>query len=118
MSFSIPKNKVVSYDPQELRSFKVYGFEWIDNLYFMADSAVFLGDRSELYCSVAREIFIEAGWEGDGEIELLWLPPFVFPLAMNVPPEGVVLWHVKQMEDGVSFILSPLSLPFEEFQSG
>jgi len=35
---------------------------------------------------------------------------------MNVGWEGVLLWHVKQMDDGLSWILSPIELPFEEFK--
>ncbi len=115
MSYTIPKQQVVAYPPVALRSFRAYGFEWIDNLHFLSDPADFIVGEVEPYLSIAREMFSEAGWAGDGDIRLLWLPPFVFPLALGVPPEGTVLWHVKQEEDGVSFILSPIMLPFEEF---
>lgn len=115
MSYTIPKRQVVAYSPTALRSFRAYGFEWIDNLHFLADPADFIVGEVESYLSIAREMFYEAGWVGDGNIGLLWLPPFTFPLALGVPPEGVVLWHVKQEEDGQSFILSPIELPFEEF---
>lgn len=116
MSFSISKDRVVPYGPEELRNFRVYGFEWIDNLHFLIDPQMFLGSRAEAYEEIAKERFLEAGWAGDGKIQLLWLPPFTFPLNLDVAPEGVILWHVKQEEDGVSFLLAPLALPFEEFQ--
>ena len=45
----------------------------------------------------------------------MWIPPFVFPVEPGVPPEGMVVWQVKQKEDGVSFLLSPVRLPFDEF---
>ena len=116
-AFTIPLEKVVSYGAQELRSFHVYGFEWIDNLHFLGNPQTFLGERAEAYITVAKERFKEAGWAGDGEVCLLWLPPFVFTIALKIPPEGVVLWHVKSAaQDGLSYLLSPLKLPFEEFQ--
>lgn len=59
-----------------------------------------------------RAIFKEMGWEGDGVIELIWLPAFVFPLGQQVPSIGVVVWHVKQSYDGLSYLLSPVALPF------
>jgi hypothetical protein len=115
MTFTIPAAKVVNYQPEALRSFFVYGFEWIDNLLFLRDPEVFVGADSGKYLEVAKERFLEFGWEGDGTIQLLWLPSFVFPLGLKVSPHGVALWHVKQEEDGVSFLLSPIPLPFEEF---
>lgn len=115
MAYSIPANEVIDYEPDALRSFSVYGFEWIDNLLFLQDPASFVGSRATEYEAIARERFAECGWEGDGTIQLLWLPPFVFPLNLNVRPTGVAIWHVKQVEDGVSFLLSPIPLPFQEF---
>lgn len=115
MAYTIPKHHVLTYAPEALRSFSVYGFEWIDNLHFLAAPEDFIGDGVDAFISIAKEMFTEAGWAGDGDIRLLWLPPFAFPLALGIPPEGIVLWHVKQEEDGESFILSPIKMPFEEF---
>ena len=115
MAFTIPAVTVVNYEPEALRSFFVYGFEWIDNLLFLRDPDGFVGADAGKYLEVARERFLEFGWEGDGAIQLLWLPSFVFPLALKISPHGVALWHVKQEEGGISFLLSPIPLPFEEF---
>ncbi len=120
MAYSVAKRSVIDYPASSLREFAVYGYEWIDNLHFVQPPAEFLpssGEPLDAYLAVARERFTEAGWYGDGDIGLLWLPPFVFPLALRIRPEGVVVWHVKQVEDGISFLLSPIKLPFEEFQS-
>lgn len=114
-AFTLPAEDVISYEPSELENFQVYGFEWIDNLHFLQDPAMFLGQRSVEYIKTAEERFRQIGWQGDGEVNLLWLPPFVFPLELRIPPEGVVVWHVKQVEDGVSYLLSPVGLPFPEF---
>ena len=67
------------------------------------------------YVAVAKERFAEVGWEGKGDIGLLWLPPFVFRFDPKVPTKGVVVWHVKQVEDGTSWLMSPIPLPFEKF---
>ena len=116
MAFSIPRDQVVAYPPQGLRSFQAYAFEWIDNLHFLADPSAFVAGDAEPYLAVARQRFLDEGWTGDGTIQLLWLPPFVFAPRLRVASAGLVLWHVKQSEDGISFILSPVPLPFEELQ--
>src|SRR5690349_24372082 len=93
MAFTIPKGASLKYRAEELKRFHVYGFEWIDNLHFIQPVEAFLADSrdaAEGYLQIARERFLDAGWNGDGEIGLLWLPPFVFPLELAVPPEGVV----------------------------
>lgn len=118
MAYTVAKTMLINYPPSALRSFQVYGYEYIDCLHFLEDPVSFLPKPELLpeYLAEAANIFREAGWAGDGDIQLLWLPPFVFPLNLNVSWEGVVLWHVKQLEDGVSWILSPIELPFEEFK--
>lgn len=115
-AFSVPKKKVIRYPPEALTSFNAYGFEWIDNLHFLEDPAGFIDGDPAPYVAKAKLLFLELGWQGDGAVQLLWLPSFVFPLALKVHTEGLVLWHVKQVADGVSFILSPIPLPFEEFE--
>lgn len=114
MAFNIDAEKVIDYEPEAIRTFHAYAVEWIDNLHFLLLPSAFL-PAPESYVAVARECFLAAGWWSGGEINLLWLPPFVFPRSMNVGAEGVVLWHVKQEDDGISWLLSPLELPFEGF---
>ena len=113
MSFTIDKTKVIAYPASALRDFHVYGYEWIDNLHFVRPLREFIADPTE-YVQVAKERFLAAGWDGDGRIGLLWLPPFVFP--QEVSPEGIVVWHAKQTEDGTSWLLSPVPLPFRGFK--
>jgi hypothetical protein len=114
VSFTIEKTKMISYPPSALGEFYVYGYEWIDCLHFVRAPDEFVANAGA-YVEVARARFLEAGWDGDGRIGLLWLPPFVFPLKDRTPSAGVVLWHVKQQEDGVSWLLSPVELMFEKF---
>lgn len=114
MVFSIEAGKVIDYPPDAIRSFHSYAVEWLDNLNFVLPPSTFLADPG-LHVAVAHECFLSAGWWSGGEINLLWLPPFVFPRSMNVGTEGIVLWHVKQEDDGISWLLSPIELSFEGF---
>lgn len=114
MAFSIPAASVIDYSPEVMNSFPVYAYEWIDNLNFVLCPDRFLDDPAA-HIAAARKAFLRAGWDGDGEIGLLWLPPFVFPLSANATTNGVTVWHVKQLEDGISWLLAPISLPFQEF---
>lgn len=105
------KKNMISYPPAALQSFYAYRYEWIDNLNFTLMPEACLDDP-EPYVEIAREIFLETGWEGDGSIELIWIPPFVLR-SIGVPEtsSGIVVWHVKQLEDGLSWLLSPVKLP-------
>jgi hypothetical protein len=116
VSYTIAPQEVIDYPPEKLRQFESYGVEYIDNRLFALDPEKLLGTRTAFpYIEVAAELFKQMGWAGDGDIELLWLPAFVFPILAGIPPVGVVIWHVKQSEDGLSYLLSPVRLPFEEF---
>lgn len=114
MAQSFDKRLLIDYAPSALYRFHVHRFEWIDNLQFVLPPKQFV-TKADLYIAVVKERFLEAGWEGEGDIGILWLPPFVFPLQLKVPTKGVAVWHVKQVEDGTSWLLSPIELPFEEF---
>jgi hypothetical protein len=114
MAYTIDVEKVIDYAPEAIRTFHSYAVEWIDNLHFLVPPSAILPE-SESYMAVARECFLSAGWWSGGEINLLWLPPFIFPRSMHVGTEGVVLWHVKQEDDGISWLLSPIELPFDGF---
>lgn len=112
MAYSIKKEDQIKYEPNELINFSLLTYEWIDNLNFTLNPNEVL-PNSDDYVQVARELFLSAGWDGDGEIELMWIPPFMLEnTKMENPYHGVILWHVKQEEDGTSWILSPVKLPF------
>jgi len=117
MGYTISLEQIIDYPPEALREFHVYGYEYIDNRQFALSPERVLGTSAKalLYIDEAKKLFLEMGWEGDGDVELLWIPPFAFPLSLRVSSIGVVIWHVKQCEDGISFLLSPIALPFEEF---
>ena len=81
---------------------------------FTFKPADFLSNADE-YLKVASELFTNAGWSGDGEIQLIWVPPFMLDkFTMNEDAFGIVIWHVKQKEDGISWLLSPKELPLNK----
>jgi hypothetical protein len=116
---SIAKNQIINYQPEKLNSFHVYMYEWIDNVHFTLDPAECLSEPTK-YLDIVQKMFLkgEDGWNGDGEIKLMWIPPFVLSGQQDEEnTKGIVLWHVKQLENGISWILSPIELPFKSFGS-
>lgn len=101
------KSKIITYPPETLRTFNVQAYQWIDNLNFTINPDECLKNAEE-YISIAREMFLDAGWDGDGKIELMWIPPFMLHGRLTAGfTVGVTIWHVKQLEDGISWLLSP-----------
>jgi hypothetical protein len=111
MNIQRDKTKIINYPPETLRTFRVQMYEWIDNLNFTINPEECLENAGE-YISIARKMFLDAGWYGDGKIELMWIPPFMFQGERTEEfTIGVTIWHVKQKEDGISWLLSPVQLP-------
>lgn len=107
MAYSIKKEQIIDYPPEKLNSFFKNSYEWIDNLNFTISPSDCL-ENAEEYVVIAKEIFTEMGWHGDGAIQLIWIPPFMFDgIRTQRFSNGIVIWHVKQKEDGISWILSP-----------
>jgi hypothetical protein len=117
MGYTIPLEQIIDYPSEKLREFHSYGYEYIDNRHFALKPEEVLGtlEIASPYVEEAKRRFYDMDWHGDGDVELLWIPPFAFPLSLEFPPVGIVIWHVKQTEDGISYLLSPIPLPFEEF---
>jgi hypothetical protein len=110
MDLQRDKKRIINYPPEKLRTFIALRYEWIDNLCFTIDPIECL-DNSDEYVKIAKELFLEAGWYGDGRIELIWIPPFMFDEVRTEEfTKGVTVWHVKQLEDGISWILHPKNM--------
>ena len=111
MNWQRDRSKIIRYGPERLKTFHVIMYEWIDNLCFTIDPRESLNNAEE-YIAIAAEMFLEAGWHGDGAIELMWIPPFMFKGDRTQEfTVGVTVWHVKQRSDGFSWILTPVELP-------
>lgn len=54
-----------------------------------------------------KPLLRKAGWEGDGEIQMVWVPPFCMSGYYTM---GVFVYHVKQKNNGTSFIYSTYEL--------
>lgn len=99
-------------NPHVVEDFIVYQYQHLDDYTFMPDARLVLGDfegYEELAERVAQR-FRRAGWEGDGTLTLMWFPPFVG--AGIEDTHGLGVWHVKQSNNGTSWIASPIPLPF------
>lgn len=99
-------------DPAVVADFHVYSYHFFDDLAFFSDPGRLFGEFKtfpELMRKVGKRLR-DAGWEGDGKIGLLWLPPFLDAGVEDT--YGVCVWHVKQKNNGTSWLASPVPLPF------
>lgn len=110
MAFTIGKNEVINYPAEVLRRFHCFEWNPIDNLNFSRAPEEFI-ENPEEYIEEAKKMFLKEGWEGDGEIRLIWIPEFslVDHSKVENSKNGVVLWCVKQMNDGRTWLLSPIN---------
>ena len=110
MAYSIKKSEIIDYPPEQLKNFEIMAYEWIDNLNFTINPKDCIENADE-YISVAKQRFLEDGWDGDGNIELMWVPPFMLKQEKQWSfTKGITVWHVKQLEDGISWLLYPKEL--------
>ncbi len=103
-------------DPTSIQNYFVYQYHFFDSLAYMKDAEPVLSrvpNGDEILQNV-RSHLSNAGWEGDGRLQLLWLPPF---LGAGVEDTfGVCVWHVKQDNNGTSWFASPVPLEFKRLQ--
>jgi hypothetical protein len=87
--------------------FYVYQYHFIDDLEFVHP----IDDRiPDEWVETIKGLFLKAGWEGDGEFGVIWLPPFVGEgLEHSV---GTPVLHVKQENNGTSWLASTYPLNF------
>lgn len=95
-----------------VRNYHFYSYEYMDDLSFMPSAHdAFTGwEEGEALIARVEEKFKDMGCQGDGEMQVMWLPPFVGAAEEN--NYGCYVLHYKQFEDGVSWLASPFVLPF------
>lgn len=109
----------------ELKGWYIYTYCFMDDLTFIRkpanvnkdwkNSSPFLGtDNLDEVIEVVKRRFLQEGWEGDGEIGLIWIPPFVDIGSDDT--YGTYIWHVKQQNNGISWLLSPIKLDFQRIE--
>lgn len=81
-------------------SIRVEQYQFIDNLEHIIDPQE-LGTCYTNKIEEVKKAFLENGWEGDGKIGLIWIPPF---LEGTNDTMGRYVWHVKQDNNGISFL--------------
>ena len=98
--------------PACVGSYSFYAYEYLDDLSFMRPAREVLADwdQAEALIAAVEQRFKQIGWEGDGLMQLLWLPPFAG--AGEHDNYGCYVLHVKQDNDGISWLASPVPLPF------
>ena len=99
-------------NPKLIADFFVYQYQHVDELAFMPLAADVLAHHprfGEVIEKVKYRLGAE-GWEGDGQIRLLWFPPFIGAGVEDT--WGVGTWFVKQQNNGTAWIASPVALPF------
>jgi len=104
--------------PSDAKRLLIQQYQFLDDLSFVRNPADVLDksekDELQKFIVALATQFKKAGWEGDGEIGLIWLPPFV-----DVGVEdtwGTYVWHVKQSNNGTSWLASDTSLDFKRLR--
>lgn len=100
-------------NPEVIENYIVYQYQHLDTLAFMRDAKEVLAkchQRDQILAHVRKRLS-RAGWEGDGIIQVLWFPPFLGAGVEDT--HGIGVWHVKQSNNGTSWLASPVSLPFD-----
>ena len=101
MEIYVYRYEHVDYIPQtEKGSFEIFK-EFHVNSYPQKT----LKEIKELYEYERNQVakaFVKNGWEGDGTLMLIWFPPFVDYKIEDT--FGSYVWHVKQSNNGTSFL--------------
>lgn len=111
-AWHIPE-RTFTFSLDEIANLFVYSFEHIDVRSFERHPAEVLDvgpDELELLTRGVATLFEQHGWEGDGDVCLLWLPPFVLADPDNT--WGIAVWHVKQSNNGTSWLAATAALDF------
>ena len=103
--------------PADVARYHTYAYTFIDDLSFIAPHREVVdtewGPEAEdwpAFEAALHRRFEAMGWEGDGQLGMIWLPPFV---GAGVEDSwGVAVWHVKQSNNGISFLACEHPLPF------
>lgn len=89
----------------------VYEYYYVDEYKGLINPKDVYGDNKETEEKIekVKEAFLKKGWEGDGEIKLIWIPSFIDGVNDDF---GEFVWFVKQDNDGTSFIGSEHELNY------
>lgn len=101
---------------ESIQDMSVYEYTFLDDLSFIKPIEEFFElDAKEEYITELKQLFSNHGWEGDGDLGVIWFPPFVGVGVENT--YGHYVYHVKQLNNGTSFLASSQPLPFARLLS-
>jgi hypothetical protein len=96
---------------ERIKDMFVYEYTFLDDLSFIKPIENFFSPEMEQkYLYELKVLFESHGWEGDGELGVIWLPPFIGVGAEDT--HGHYIFHVKQENNGISYLASDIQLPF------
>jgi len=83
-----------------LQKIRVEKYQFIDNLTHIIKPEDIYDDCEDVI-EIVKKTFALNGWESDGKIGLIWMPPFVGDVDDTY---GRYIWHVKQHNNGIYFL--------------
>nr|DAX17311.1 MAG TPA: hypothetical protein [Caudoviricetes sp.] len=97
------------------KDYYVYAYEHVDDNRMMLSldeyKKEFSTKSDEAFDSelenIIKPLLRQAGWEGDGVVQMTWIPPFC---TSYYATSGFFVYHVKQINNGTSYIYSPYEL--------
>ena len=94
----------------------VYKYYFIDDPSFIKKPTFEMGPLGITHGKYQEAVkaMLSAGWEGDRELGIIWLPPFLFN---DCDTFGLYVWHVRQANNGTSFIASDYPLHFKGLEA-
>jgi hypothetical protein len=113
-------------DDENIKNYFVYEYHFLDDLsavlrpievysWFGITDTKENKKKIDKTVKEVRELFLRNGWEGDGQIGVIWVPPFI-DIGFDEDTWGSYLWHVKQSNNGTSFFASPIPLKLKRLQ--
>ena len=104
---------------RDIKNYYVHRYQFLDDLGFIRTPESFFKEHNlsnvDKYINEVKKLFKRCGWEGDGDIGIMWFPPFVGAGVEDT--YGVYVWHVKQYNNGISWIATPVVLPFPRLEA-
>ncbi|CAF1786146.1 hypothetical protein [Bacillus subtilis] len=105
---------------EQVNEMFVYEYQHLDDLSFIKPIEEHFKDSpnegpNEEFIDELKQLFRSCGWEGDGQLGVIWLPPFVE--IGHEDTWGNYIYHVKQYNNGISFLASSYQLPFARLLS-
>lgn len=105
---------------ENIKNYFVYQYHFLDDLsavlkpeevysWFGINNSKENKEKIKATVNQVKDLFLANGWEGDGDVSVIWVPPFI-DIGFEEDTWGSYLWHVKQSNNGTSFIASPIPL--------